>query len=750
MKKKSKKSGSKASRPKRPRAEERSSHGSLDDLRGRPELRKRALPKLVVRRFSAHKVRARWFQSRSAWPWREPPVARLVRERARARRIPALPGTVRWESIGPTNIGGRMTSVVSDPADPDRILAGAAGGGVWRSNDGGRRWAPLWHGRDLNVGSLAVDPANPSVVYCGTGEANLSADSYPGVGIYRSSNWGASWRLHASTARTVLPLRIGALAVDPFDSRHLRAGGIGYPREIPGGLFASNDGGKTWTRETFVSKQNYWCHAVLFHPAKRGTLFCTITAQGAKNGVWRSADGGATWSQLKTGLPNPARFGRASLAIAPSQPEVLYLQAADDVEGVLGVYRSGDGGDSWREVGGGHFAKEGQMSYNNAIVVHPEDARHVLCGGVDLHLTRDGGKTWKRVTDWWRDRDDPKYAHADHHALLMPAATPGRVYSANDGGLDVSEDGGLTWTNRSNGLAVTMFYDVDVAQSDGKNVGGGAQDNGTLVTTNGERDAYFELLGGDGGWIVYDPEDAGHVFASYQNLHIWRFRGAGARDVSPPASESEQGSVWMAFLCLDPRDARVVYAGSTRIWKTVNDGTKWRAVSPHFDGSPVTAIEVGVDSKHVYVGTENGGFFRSLDAGATWSPNLAGPELPGFSITRIDSHPRDADVLLATVANFGASHVYRSDDGGVTWRDTDAGQLPDVPHHAVLMQTDDPARVYVCNDVGVFASTDEGATWRNLTRNLPYVPVVDLVYHEKDGTLTAATYGRSLWRIQVK
>src|SRR5262249_21158432 len=150
------------------------------------------------------------------------------------------------------------------------------------------------------------------------------------------------------------------------------------------------------------------------------------------------------------------------------------------------------------------------------------------------------------------DRGKPQYAHADHHALLMPPAVNGRVYDGNDGGIDVSDDAGDTWSNRSNGLAVTMFYDMDVAQSNGLVYGGGAQGNGTVITTAGSSSTFFELLGGDGGWIVVDPVDAGHVFASYYNLNIYRFRGNNSLDVSPPASEAEQGSVWMAFITLDP------------------------------------------------------------------------------------------------------------------------------------------------------------------------------------------------------
>jgi len=334
---------------------------------------------------------------------------------------------------------------------------------------------------------------------------------------------------------------------------------------------------------------------------------------------------------------------------------------------------------------------------------------------------------------------------------VMPVAAPGRVYDPNDGGLDVSEDGGITWSNRSKGLAVTMYYDMDVSQSDGRHFGGGAQDNGTLVTTDGRRDDHFEVLGGDGGWMIYDPADELHFYASYYNMGIWRWRDGRGRDVSPPARKGEADSVWMVYVAMDPEDPNTVFTGSTRVWRTKNDGKKWRAVSPILDGSTISAIEIApADSKRVYVGTENGGFFRSLDGGNTWSANLAGATLPGHTITRIDSTSKlGADFLFITIANFGHSHVFCSRDGGKTWEDVDKGRLPNVPHHAVVIRPDEPKTVYVGNDAGVFVSRDSGNTWMNMTRNLPNVIVVDLVLQEKDGTLSAATYGRSIWRTRI-
>jgi len=710
-------------------------------------------------RLDSHKRRSLWFQARAAWPNREAAVARLVAERARAKALPAPPTAATWESVGPSNIGGRMTSIVCHPTNADQIWAGSAGGGVWRSDDAGKTWQALWHDEQiLNVGSLAIDPRQPDVIYCGTGEANLSADSYPGVGIYGTTDAGQTWNLLASSDATGIPRRIGVIAIDPFDSQHLLLGGIGFDpsQKDPGGLYTSKDSGISWVRLDFVSPNNYYCHAIVFHPTQQGTIWATVTEQGAHSGIWKSTDQGQTWTQLSAGLPDAARIGRMSLAISLSNPDVLYGFAGDASSGradsLLGVFRSQDGGASWKDVADAQLRKEGQISYGNTIAVHPTNAEQVLCGGVDLYLTSDGGSSWTHATQWDADRGKPNYAHADHHCLMMPAATPGRVYDMNDGGMDVSEDGGQTWANRSSGLAATMFYDIDVGQSDGQVFGGGAQDNGTVMTSDGSGGDFYEILGGDGGWLVFDPKDANHLYASFYNMNIYRWLPGGQppTDVSPPEDKGEKGLIWMAFITLDPSNARRVFVGSNRVWLTQDDGANWKAVSDNLDNSAISAIEVApADPRRVYVGTEDGGFFCSRDGANTWSPNISSAALPGRIITRIETSPTNADLVFAVVGGFGNHHVFRSDDGGTSWQDSDNGQLPDVPHHAAVIPPDSPNTLYVSCDAGVFMSPDLGKTWSSFTLNLPNAMVVDLVYQQSDKNLYAATYGRSIYRIRL-
>lgn len=704
---------------------------------------------------STHKARSAWFQAREAWPLRESPIDQVERERARvAAEVPPVPGMEAWRAVGPASIGGRMTCAVVHPEAAERLWAGAAGGGVWHSEDAGKTWQTVWHGDPtLNIGALAIDPQAADVIYCGTGEANLSADSHPGVGLFRSLNAGQSWQLLAVADTVGLPRRIGALAVDPFDRNHLLAGGVTHSDGGPAGLFVSTDGGVTWARVPLIGASPFRCHDVRFHRSDQGVIFVTISALGIQNGIWRSGDGGASWQHLGAGLPPPDQIARTSLALAPSDQDVIYAQMATPgrPSKVLGLFRSADAGDTWESIGGQHFDTERQMSYGNAIVVHPTDPDHVLCGGVDLHRTTNAGQTWTRVTRWNARRGASDYAHADHHALVMPEARPGWVYDLNDGGVDFSNDGGATWENRSNGLATNMFYDLAVSPANGEVIAGGAQDNGTVITPDGAPDTWFEWTGGDGGWVVFHPQNVNHIYSTAQNMRIFRVRPDGSfADVSPPEEKAVKENVWMVFVAMDGNDPSTLVTGSTRIWRTRDDADSWEPVSDVLDGSAVTALEIArADSDRIYAATENGGFFRSTDGGATWSGNLASTVLPGKTITRMESRPDDADVVYVTVANFGSRHVFRSADGGLTWADAEGGQLPDVPFHSLAVPAAHPSRVYACCDVGVFVSEDEGATWADLTGNLPTVMVVDVVYHEADRTLTAATYGRSVWRLQV-
>lgn len=714
--------------------------------------RKDAPKRSALTAISTHKARADWFNAREAWPMREAPVALLMRARADVgTNIPSLSATGSWVQAGPVNVGGRTTAIIVDPNDAQRIWVGSAGGGVWSSADGGASWTALWHSEPtLNIGSLCLDPRSADTIYCGTGEANLSADSHAGVGLYRSLDGGATWHLLAPAETHGLPKRIGRVAVDPFDPNHIFLAGVGHRAQDPRGLFSSGDGGNSWAAVTTIFPAPYQCHDIVFHPTTIGTIYTAIDALGASSGIWRSTDGGQTWTHLTSGFPFSSQIARTRVAIAPSDPKVVYAQMATRQGAVLGVFRSANGGNTWTTVSGNHFNSERQMTYNNTISVDPSNADTVICGGVDLHRTKNGGQTWKKITDWRARRNqDTNYAHADQHDLYHHASLPGLVYAVNDGGFDASQDGGNTWQNRSDGLATNMFYDLSVAAMDGNMYGGGMQDNGTWLTLDGQPQTFIETTGGDGGFCAIDANDSLHLYTSSQFMRVNRFRQTDGWSVDIGPNENGPRP-WMAFIAMDPDRPKRVFVGSQRVWRSINDGASWQDTSGILDDSFVTCIEVSrADTDCVYVGTENGGIFKSVDGGGNWSGNLASSVLPGHTVTRLRTTGNDADVVYATVANFGTSHLFRSTDGGVSWQDVDGGNLPDVPHHGIVIPSADSDTIYVAGDAGVFVSSDGAATWHNMTFDLPTVAVVDLVLHEASETLIAATYGRSTWRLDL-
>jgi hypothetical protein len=293
-----------------------------------------------------------------------------------------------------------------------------------------------------------------------------------------------------------------------------------------------------------------------------------------------------------------------------------------------------------------------------------------------------------------------------------------------------------------------------------------------------EKDGEFlHVLGGDGAWMVFDPDDDNHVVGSRSDIHIFRHTAAQHwsedhwEEISPKGmKENEHHQNAFAVLAMDPAHPHTLWVGSRRLWRSTRDGRDWQPVSPEFDGSAITAIEIpSCAPGQVWAGTRNGGIFRSLDSGATWSGDLSGPEIPARVITRIEGHPRKASRLVVTIGGTGVipaaiprprargavsltsgmenlAHVFLSEDGGFSWRAVDAPEMPNVAYHAAVFETHEPYRLFVANDCGVWM-TEDFAAWTDISTTLPNAMISDLVYHHRDRSLTAATYGRGIWRV---
>ena len=789
--------------------------------------------------YTTHRVRAGAFQQRTSYPARE----LYPRDLGYCYGAKRSEGPV-WQEVGPMNSGGRLTSLVIDPHDRDRIFVGAAAGGVWTS-DLGRQWTSIWSDQSptLNIGALAIHNTAPNgpppngepgfILYAGTGEANLSGDNYPGVGLFRNVDGGKTklWsrvgdiqdQIAPETASAPLfvvrglPRRIGCIAVDPFTPDHILAGGVKHNADEMAALFETRDGGNTWGLAiddrpenaaaiallsnaqgiaVFISRLSYFCHAVMFHPQHKDMVFAAVETRGAQSGIWISKDAARSWSHATNGLPSGDQFGRTSIAFAGDGRTVYALVGQQGTQDLVGVFRSNDLGVHWTECGKGAFLRDGQLSYTNCIAAHPEDPGTVVVGSLDLHKSTNGGRTWERISNGRLFEGRPGYVHHDHHAVVLNGD---RIYSANDGGFALSENGGKTWTTRNTGLAVSMFYDLDISQRNSECLGGGTQDLGTwfrgpLLQSEPTESAapavireFRDELFGDGGWTCYDPDDDCHVFACSQRMQLWRHtsrEGWTQLDLGSGAPPEERNQVWMAAVAMDcsrsngkRRKPRAIYIASHRLWRSLDDGETWKPFEEEFDRSVITAVEVAsADPNVIYVGTTNGGIFCSRDGGKNWSRNLAGPMGPGRLITRIETRPDDANNVHYTIGLVAESydtgdpnarpsprlqraglprtrngrqevveffHLYTSLDGGETWSFSEGQSLPNLPHNAVVALPENATAV--AHDGGVELNLGDG--FRDITGTLPNTRITDLVYHEHDGDLYVSTYGRGIWRV---
>lgn len=704
---------------------------------------------------SAPKASDAWFADRARIPGaHEASGDALLSGWQMSSALPSSYETFVWSFAGPSSLGGRLTCLAVHPKHPNTIYAGAAGGGVWRSSDAGMSWEPFWdQTMVMQIGALAIDPQVPSTVFCGTGEANRTTGSYNGNGIYCFESADRGWGCVGGSTKNNLPRRISAIAIDPFDSKHVLLGGVAVGDDDPAGIFSTFDGGNTWRKETFAGDGRQMCHAVNFHPTKKGVVFAAIEDGSHGGGIWRFS--GKDWTQLTDGLPAGSKVGRSAIAIGASDPSTVYAVMVNTSKRLLGVFRSRHLGDKWEPIHGTEFDHEHQLAYNLCIAVHPGDSDTVMCGMTNLHRSTDGGKSWKKMTQS-KDSDAADYVHADHHAIVILQG--GRIYSANDGGFATSPDG-KNWETRNSGLGIAMFYTVDVAPADGNHYGGGCQDIETVVTETGNADDFNAVIGGDGAWLVYGHDNPVQMFGSFQQVGVFRHSETeNWVSCSPDVPDEERRLVFLTYLAIDHSDPKTVFTGTTRIWRTKDAGATWAPVSPVLDKSVVTAISISVsDPRRVYAATTAGGFFRSVDGGHAWSANLAATPLPQQLISAIAVDPTDPDFVIVTiglpgfVAQDGSmmSHVFLSKDGGKRWSDIDRGKLPNIAHTAVEIRSDKPSCIYVASHCGVHLTRNLGETWISGNGDLPWVPIMDLVYHEKDRTLTAATYGRGLWRMML-
>jgi photosystem II stability/assembly factor-like uncharacterized protein len=712
-----------------------------------------------------------WFGMQRAYPYAAIPQERWLEavEQARADREIARLSTsaapLVWTQAGPYNVGGRVTALAVAPGGATVYLA-SANGGVFKSTNGGVNWTPIFDTwSDFSIGALALEPGSSTTLWVGTGEANASVDSYDGRGLYRSRDGGVTFE-PMGLAETA---RIARVAVDPGDPDHILVAAMGtqFSTSPDRGLYRSTNGGQTWTQPLFVNDSTGVCD-VVFNPAHPETVFAATwervrrptyrRAYGPGCGIWRSIDGGASWTRLSSGLPAPSdNVGRIALGVAPSRPTTVYAQVVSGAAGGysgLGVWRTLDGGDTWtkRDQSGFLNMFGGFGWYFGDLGVDPADPEKIYAMGVSFRRSIDGGANFLDITG---------AAHVDQHALWIDPANPQRIYLGNDGGFYWSTDGGAVW-HKSLDLPITQFYAGAIDPSDPNRLLGGTQDNNTLLTA-GSPSGWNAILGGDGFQCLVDPVGPDTVFAEYQygcyGTGLLRSANGGSSFSAPTGFVPSDRYNWSTPIVMHPADHRVLLVGSHRVYRSVDNGQSYAPISGNLTRNIPAALVYGTlttldispaDTALYYAGTDDGKVWRSDNRGAVWTDITAG--LPIRYVTRVTADPANSQVVYVTLSGFGLDeplpHVYRSQDRGTTWASI-AGNLPDVPANDILVDPADPATLYLATDVGVYATRNLGAGWFPLGLGMPAQAVFDLTLHAPSRTLVAATHGRSQWRLDL-
>ncbi len=674
-----------------------------------------------------------------------------------------------WISMGPSPIencgsgvavicSGRVTAIAIDPNNSGTIYIGGAQGGVWKSTNGGSGWVPLTDDQpSLAIGAIAIAPNGN--LYVGTGEGNHSGDSYYGAGILKSTDGGKTWvQLGASvfgrsafTKIIVNPRNpTTIIAATTFGNTGSSTGGIAVNPGVPWGVFLSTDAGNSWTLKLTAKFQ---ASDLAIDPTSASTIYAAV--DGA---VYASTDNGSTWTgPLQEGLPAPSKVGRMNLAVSVAPPRTLFAaveEVTPDSNSRGALYRSTNGASSWSVVlsptgpKGGTFC-ETQCWYDMVIAVDPTDVNTIYLGGLHLYRSTDGGATWT-------DLLGQGYIHVDQHALAFSPASHSTIYIGNDGGLWSSSNANTClpsscWTNLNSGLTLTQFQSLAAHPSDKNAFFGGTQDNGTPIH-RGTSSVWTRIRGGDGGWTAFDPKNPRTMYHTFQEVDPARSDDGGLTWTSiKNGLDTKDKALFYNPMALSPNNPSKLYLGTYRLYKTANKGENWFLPNPGLSFSAsggcrsedcIAVIAVAPSNEeYVYVATTTGKFFVSRDGGDHFSESDRG--LPGRRVTKIAIDPRTPEKAYVTVTGFGVGHVFSTGDAGASWSDI-SSNLPDFPATAI---TFDPtgAVLLVGTDIGVYASYDGGAHWSAIGPGLPRVAVFEMVF-AADGTLLAATHGRGVWR----
>ena len=680
---------------------------------------------------------------------------------------------MRWRLVGPFR-GGRTLTATGVPGHPDRFYFGAVGGGVWRSDNAGRTWEPIFDSQPIaSIGAVAVAPSDPNILYVGSGEADMRSDISYGNGVYRSVDGGKSWaHIGLSDSR-----QIGQILVDPKnpDLVFIAALGHAYGPNKERGVFRSRDGGKSWMNVLYTD-ENTGAVDLAFQPGDSTTILAALwqtrrppwnvypPSNGPGSGLWRSEDGGDTWKPITNGFPSE-KLGRVRIAFAPSEPRRVYA-IVDAKEG--GLYVSEDAGVSWKRVSSDRRIW-GRGWYFAGATVDPRDPNVVYALNTGIFRSTDGGKTFLPF------KGAP--GGDDYHRLWIDPADSRRMIVASDQGAVVTVDGGRTWSSWFN-QPTAQFYHVITDDRFPYWIYGAQQDSGAAATPSRtdyrsitRRDWKEIAAGGENGYIAPDPANPDVVWGG--SVGRFEMRTLQDQNVDPTlAFPGDYRSEWTLPLAISPRDPKVVWFGNQFLFRTMDGGKRWEKMSPDLTREnpavpatldPVTAetsevkgprrgviyaIAISpVTDGRIWCGTDDGLIWLSRDEGRNWSDVTPKALTPWSKVGILEASHFDAETAYAAIDRHRlddiAPYIYRTRDGGKSWTLLAKG-IPAGSYVNVVRE--DPVRrglLYAGTETGVFVSFDDGDNWQPLQRNLPNCSIRDI--DARHGDLVVATHGRSFW-----
>jgi len=686
-----------------------------------------------------------------------------------------------FRSIGPAIMGGRIDDFAVVESRPSTFYVATAAGGLWKTVNNGVTLEPVFDDQEVSsIGDVAVAPSDPSIVYVGTGEPNNRQSSSWGNGVYKSLDAGKTW-VHAGLADT---RHIGRVVVHPTnpDVAYVAALGHLWGPNKERGLFRTTDGGKTWVNTKFIDEDTGFVD-VAMDPESPQTLYAAsyqrrrtpfgYNGGGPGSALWKTTNGGETWTKLSDGLPTSGDVGRIGIGIYRRDPRIVYALVEHAKEG--GIFRSEDKGATWKKMSD----TNPRPSYYSQVQVDPSNDQRVWVLGAPLFLSEDGGKTFRQ--------DVGQKIHGDYHALWIDPADSNHLLAGSDGGVHITYDRARTW-DYVNTVPLAQLYEISFDMQRPYRVCGGLQDNGswcgpsrTLFQQGISNEDWSRVGGGDGFYNVIDPSEPDIVYTESQDGNLSRFdaRTNERRSIRPEPPEGERYRFnWNSPIVVSRYDTDTVYYGGNRFFASRDRGESWTVVSPdltagaerdkmsifgrtakdmlsrndgvvHF-GTITTLAESPVKAGVVWAGTDDGNVQVSRDGGATWTRLKLPAGVPaGTYVGRVE--PSRAGEGAAFVAFDGhraddyTPYLFRTDDFGQTWHAL-AGDLPKGQVvHVVREHPKNPRLLFVGTEFGLFASWNGGGSWTRLRGKLPTVPVFDLQVHPRDNDLIVATHGRGVY-----